>query len=87
MNQEDRYKHVKTRPTRVEAILVDGTRLEGYMHLTTDHRLIDQLNCHTKETPFLALTDARVLLPNSVWKHYPFFTFNRNMVVCCFPKE
>jgi len=86
-NDDRNFKLVKTRPTRIEATLVDGSKVEGYLHLTTDHRLSDQLNINSNESPFLALTEAKILLPGGMWSHYDFFTFNRNMIVCCFPKD
>ena len=83
----NRYRYVKTRPIRVEALLVEGIKVEGNLHLTTDHRLVDQLNNQTKETPFVAFTDARVLIPGGDWTEHAFFTVNRYKIVCCIPKD
>ncbi len=86
-SNNSRYRYVKTRPILVEALLVEGIKVEGYLHLTTDHRLVDQLNNQTKETPFVALSDAKVLLPGGEWRQCDFFTVNRYKIICCIPKE
>ena len=87
ISDNSRYRHVKTRPIRIEALMVEGIRVEGYLHLTTDHRLVDQLNNQTKETPFVALTDAKVYIPGKECQQFEFFTVNRYKIICCIPKE
>ncbi len=89
MEEKDiRYRNIKRLPSRIHAILENGTKVEGCLHLVPNNRLIDQLNSHTKESPFIALTDARILLPDGgEWNHHEFFSININMITCCFPLE
>ncbi len=81
------YKKVKTEVIWVTVTLIDGTRVEGCFHLTPNLRLIDMLNRHTADSPFLAVTDAKVIFPNGERGNYNFFSLNRSMIVCCFPQE
>ena len=81
------YKKVKTKQVRVKVTLNDGTRVEGCFHQPPNIRLTDLLNRHTKDNPFLPVTDAHVYLPSGEHLNYKFLTVNRAMVVCCFPLE
>ncbi len=81
------YKRIRTKSIRIQAILVDQTKVEGDLHLAPDHRLIDLLNHQTRGNPFLAVTDAKILFHWGERAHYKFFSLNRNMIICCFPKE
>jgi len=81
------YKKVQTRPIRVKVSLSDGTMVEGCFHQPPALRLTDLLNRHTNDNPFLAVTDAQILLPNGERMEYKFFTINRSMIVCCFPQD
>ena len=80
------YKHTKTKSLRVLVTLTDGTRIEGSLH-TPNLRLVDLLNRHINETPFLAVTDAKVAFPGGEQGSFKFFGINRKMIVCCFPQE
>ena len=87
---EDRsnlYKKVKTMPTRVNLVLVDGTKIEGNLHQPPNLRLTDMLNRHTQDNPFLAVTDAYITFPRGDRSQYKFFTVNRSMILCCFPLD
>jgi len=79
------YQKVKTNPIMVKLLLVDGTKVEGYLHQPHTLRLTDMLNRHTQDSPFLAVTDAHVIFPNGEHLEYKFFTVNRTMILCCFP--
>jgi len=81
------YAKVKTTPLRVKVHLVDGTRIEGFLHQPMSLRLTDMMNRHTRDNPFLAVTDASIIFPNGEHLQYRFFTLNREMIVCCFPVE
>jgi hypothetical protein len=87
MEKDIRYRNIKREPLRVRMVLTDGTRVEGMLYLISGNRLIDQLNAHFKENPFIALTDAKVHLPDGKWTNYEFFSVNLQMVTCCFPVE
>ena len=79
------YAKVKTTPLRVKVHLVDGSRVEGFLHQPTNLRLTDMMNRHTRDNPFLAVTDANIIFPNGEYIQYRFFTLNREMIVFCFP--
>ncbi len=79
------YAKVKTTPLRVKVRLVDGTMVEGSLHQPPSLRLTDMLNRHTRDNPFLAVTDANIIFPDGDHLQYRFFTMNREMIVCCFP--
>jgi hypothetical protein len=81
------YGKVKTSPLRVKVTLVDGTIVEGCLHQPPSMRLTDMLNRHTRDSPFLAVTDANIIFPNGDHRQYHFFTVNREMIVCCFPES
>jgi len=81
------YAKVKTTPIRVKVHLVDGTRIEGFLHQPMSLRLTDMMNRHTRDNPFLAVTDASIIFPNGEHLQYRFFTLNREMIVCCFPVD
>ncbi len=81
------YAKVKTTPLRVKVRLMDGTMVEGCLHQPPSLRLTDMLNRHTRENPFLAVTDANIIFPNGEHLQYRFFTLNREMIVCCFPEN
>jgi hypothetical protein len=81
------YNKVKTNPTRVKVVLIDGTKVEGYLHQPPNLRLTDLLNRHTQDNPFLAVTDAKILFPGGELVRYKFFILNRTMILCCFPTE
>ncbi len=81
------YQKVRTTPTLVKVILVDGTKIEGYFHQPHSLRLTDMLNRNTQDSPFLAVTDAHVIFTNGEHAEYKFFTVNRAMIICCFPDE
>lgn len=81
------YAKVKTTPLRVKVHLVDGTRIEGFLHQPMSLRLTDMMNRHTRDNPFLAVTDASIIFPNGEHLQYRFFSLNREMIVCCFPVE
>jgi hypothetical protein len=80
------YAKVKTTPLRVKVRLVDGTMVEGSLHQPPSLRLTDMLNRHTRDNPFLAVTDANIIFPNGEHLQYRFFTMNREMIICCFPE-
>ena len=79
------YKKVKTTPILVKVVLVDGIRVEGFIHQPPTLRLTDMLNRNTQDNPFLAVTDAHIRFPDGESLQYKFFTVNRAMIVCCFP--
>lgn len=79
------YGKVKTTPLRVKVRLMDGTMVEGCLHQPPNLRLTDMLNRHTRDNPFLAVTDASIVFPNGEHLQYRFFTLNREMIICCFP--
>lgn len=79
------YAKVKTTPLRVKVRLIDGTMIEGSLHQPPSLRLTDMLNRHTRDNPFLAVTDANIIFPNGEHLQYRFFSLNREMIVCCFP--
>jgi hypothetical protein len=81
------YKQVKTTPIRVNVVLVDGTKIEGTFHQPPSLRLLDMLNRHTQDNPFIAVTDAYITFPSGDRSHYKFFSVNRAMILCCFPLE
>lgn len=81
------YAKVKTTPLRVKVRLVDGTMVEGYLHQPPSLRLTDMLNRHTRDSPFLAVTDANIVFPGGEHHQYRFFTLNREMILCCFPLD
>ncbi len=87
MNKNIIYQKVKTTLTRVKLILVDGTKIEGDFHQPHSLRLTDMLNRNTKESPFMAVTDANVIFADGEHVEYKFFTVNRAMILCCFPAE
>ena len=79
------YAKVKTTPLRVKVRLMDGTMVEGILHQPPSMRLTDMLNRHTRDSPFLAVTDANIVFPGGEHLQYRFFSLNREMIVCCFP--
>ena len=81
------YAKVKTTPLRVKVHLVDGTRVDGFLHQLISLRLTDMMNRHTRDNPFLAVTDANITFSNGEHLQYRFFTLNRDMIVCCFPED
>ncbi|MDP2106760.1 MAG: hypothetical protein Q8J76_12255 [Desulfobulbaceae bacterium] len=81
------YAKVKTTPLRVKVRLIDGTMIEGFLHQPPSLRLTDMLNRHTRDSPFLAVTDAKIIFPGGEHHPYRFFTMNREMIVCCFPVD
>lgn len=81
------YAKVKTTPLRVKVHLVDGTRIEGLLHQPMSLRLIDLMNRHTRDNPFMAVTEANIIFPSGEHLQYRFFTLNREMIVCCFPVD
>lgn len=81
------YAKVKTTPLRVKVHLMDGTRVEGFLHQPTSLRLTDMMNRHTRDNPFMAVTDANIIFANGEHLQYRFFILNREMIVCCFPVE
>lgn len=81
------YAKVKTTPLRVKVRLLDGTMVEGCLHQPPSLRLADMLNRHTRDNPFLAVTNANIVFPNGEHLQYRFFSLNREMIVCCFPLD
>ena len=81
------YAKVKTTPLRVKVHLVDGSRVEGFLHQPTNLRLTDMMNRHTRDNPFLEVTDDNIIFPNGEYIQSRFLTLNREMIVCCFPVD
>ena len=81
------FKKVKTKPIKVKLIMIDSTKVDGTIHQPHSLRLTDMLNRHTQDNPFLAITDAQIVLPNGEIMQYNFFTINRSLIVCCIPTD
>lgn len=85
--KDPRYRHVKTRPKKIQTVMVDGSRVEGFVHLTPNLRLSDQLNYRAQQDPFIAFTDTEILFPDGKRTRHKFLALNRNMIVSCFPTD
>jgi len=82
----------KINPMKVEkdteliyVILQDQTRIRGNVHLPQSGRLSDLMNYHAVDRPFLAMTNATVVLPDGSRYRVPFISVNRLTVTTCFP--
>jgi len=69
----------------IYVILQDQTRIRGVVHVPQSGRLSDLMNYHAMDRPFLAMTDAMILLPDGTKYRAPFITVNRLTVTTCFP--
>lgn len=82
----------KINPMKVEketeliyVILQDQTRIRGDVHLPQSGRLSDLMNYHAVDRPFLAMTNATVVLPDGSRYRAPFISVNRLTITTCFP--
>lgn len=69
----------------IYVLLQDGTRIRGHVYLPQSGRLSDFMNYQALDRPFVAMTEAAVLLPDGSRYRAPFITVNRATITTCFP--
>ncbi|MBI5789582.1 MAG: hypothetical protein HZA78_12090 [Candidatus Schekmanbacteria bacterium] len=65
--------------------LANGIKMVATLHLPPNTRMIETLNMHFAQKPYLPITDVKIICPDGKEEKYDFIALNKSHILFCFP--